>query len=386
MPIDSNLGLLSGLAEGLKQGLLTYQTMQNIRQQRQMTGAMHGLEQDENGNWVPNAATKTKLAAEAAKNTYDLNLYKTDSDETKKLGGVVGGLINTVRPGADTSFINGVSGRTLQDVGKDIPALMGGMVKQDVSSQGNELKQKLAEMGIEQKQRDLELKKYLGEKGIDSREDIANKRLEEMKDMFGKRMDMQNQRLELMNQRLQMAGNDKYSKEMHGPEDQLLAASKVMSLGKGIKAKDLVGTSQLKSDISAALAQMIANKPATVFGMQHQEFDSLWGRTQKILGFLSGETTGTITDAQLTQLMKDVQNLQKEYNLQREIKFNAFKANMPQGLVPGLEKRYETFGQGIMKAEEPSVQAHPQDTQALEWAKKNPNDPRASAILKANGM
>lgn len=30
--------------------------------------------------------------------------------------------------------------------------------------------------------------------------------------------------------------------------------------------------------------------------------------------------------------------------------------------------------------------AHPQDSQAVQWAKSNPNDPRAAAILKANGM
>jgi hypothetical protein len=30
--------------------------------------------------------------------------------------------------------------------------------------------------------------------------------------------------------------------------------------------------------------------------------------------------------------------------------------------------------------------AHPQDDEAIKWAKSNPRDPRAAAILKANGM
>lgn len=31
-------------------------------------------------------------------------------------------------------------------------------------------------------------------------------------------------------------------------------------------------------------------------------------------------------------------------------------------------------------------QAHPQDNEAVQWAKANPNDPRSAAILKANGL
>jgi hypothetical protein len=29
---------------------------------------------------------------------------------------------------------------------------------------------------------------------------------------------------------------------------------------------------------------------------------------------------------------------------------------------------------------------HPQDSAAVEWAKKNPNDPRAQKILQINGV
>jgi len=32
------------------------------------------------------------------------------------------------------------------------------------------------------------------------------------------------------------------------------------------------------------------------------------------------------------------------------------------------------------------TQAHPQDDEAIQWARQNPNDPRAAAILKANGL
>lgn len=42
-------------------------------------------------------------------------------------------------------------------------------------------------------------------------------------------------------------------------------------------------------------------------------------------------------------------------------------------------------GQQAPQAAPQSASAHPQDSAAMQWAKSNPNDPRASAILKANG-
>lgn len=40
---------------------------------------------------------------------------------------------------------------------------------------------------------------------------------------------------------------------------------------------------------------------------------------------------------------------------------------------------------GQYKAPTPQVAEHPQDDQAVQWAKQNPKDPRAAAILKLNG-
>jgi hypothetical protein len=61
-------------------------------------------------------------------------------------------------------------------------------------------------------------------------------------------------------------------------------------------------------------------------------------------------------------------------------------------LLQGIARQraaYETQGAGHikpMKAMESAPKAHPQDSQAVEWAKANPKDPRAAKILQANGM
>lgn len=59
----------------------------------------------------------------------------------------------------------------------------------------------------------------------------------------------------------------------------------------------------------------------------------------------------------------------------------------PEGLVqaqPGL-----VGSQGLVQGGAPQAPAaapHPQDNAALQWAKANPQDPRAAAIMKANGL
>jgi hypothetical protein len=142
-----------------------------------------------------------------------------------------------------------------------------------------------------------------------------------------------------------------YHTEMGNTEDQLLAANRVNALVQGITAGDLKGTSQLKSDLSGALASMLnQGKPATVYGMSHQEFDSAYGRAQKALGFLTGETNDTITQPQLEQLAKDVDALKNEYSIQHTAKFNAFNSGLPDGIKPKMLERYNTFRQGVLSA------------------------------------
>lgn len=46
---------------------------------------------------------------------------------------------------------------------------------------------------------------------------------------------------------------------------------------------------------------------------------------------------------------------------------------------------YQPQSQELLQAKPKPVQAHAQDSAAVQWAKANPNDPRSAAILKANG-
>lgn len=51
---------------------------------------------------------------------------------------------------------------------------------------------------------------------------------------------------------------------------------------------------------------------------------------------------------------------------------------------PRIQKTIDQYINSDSK--QPSINSHPQDQQAMDWAKANPNDPRSAAILKANGV
>lgn len=75
-----NFGLFEGIANGVNQGLLTYQNQKNIQHQRKMEGLMNGIQTDEQGN--PQGLMPWKQAqqqAETAKNNAMTAQYTPDS-------------------------------------------------------------------------------------------------------------------------------------------------------------------------------------------------------------------------------------------------------------------------------------------------------------------
>jgi hypothetical protein len=202
--------------------------------------------------------------------------------------------------------------------------------------------------------------------------------MERTADRGDARLGMAGEKLDLSKGNQQMAAGKQYSHEMGDSENQLLAANKATSILDKISSKDLQSTPQLRSDLAAALSSMMAGgKPATVYGMSHQDFDSLYGRAQKNYQFLTGDTGDSMTDAQLTQLKKDVHALQGEYQQQRKIRYDSMKQSIPENVRPSLDKRYETFTDGAA----PSSKMAPDDIEALNYVKQNPGDQHNAAIL-----
>lgn len=145
----------------------------------------------------------------------------------------------------------------------------------------------------------------------------------------------------------EMQANKQYSAEMGGTEKQLLNANKVLRLVDDIESGKLQSTPQLRSDLSAGLGSLInQGQPATVFSMSHQDFDSAYGRLQKVFQFASGTTGNSMTKAQLHQLKLDVTALQNEFALQHQAKWEALREGLPSQFSEKLNNRFEKFRKG----------------------------------------
>ena len=55
-----NYGLINTMANGIKEGMTTYMTMQNAKRQQQQLGLLTGMDQDESGNWQLNQMGQQK--------------------------------------------------------------------------------------------------------------------------------------------------------------------------------------------------------------------------------------------------------------------------------------------------------------------------------------
>lgn len=100
----------------------------------------------------------------------------------------------------------------------------------------------------------------------------------------------------------------------------------------------------------------------------------------------------TMTPAEIAQ-KKDVaqhlidQNRQSADAIRSELQQRApqLAPSMARHDPRGLNTVMDTLGSRIPAPEQPAMQPHPQDNEAVQWAKANPRDPRAAAILKAAG-
>ncbi len=180
--------------------------------------------------------------------------------------------------------------------------------------------------------------------------------------------DQRERRLQLQQQRMDVNSDFKaasqYGNEMGDTENQLLQGQKALGIINTLKTQNpndpnaIKSSKQLSGDLSASLASMLnQGKPATVFGMQQQEFDSAWGRIQHALQFTSGNTRNSITPDMLNQLGIDINAVKGEIGKQHQIKYDSLKSSLPPQYTGGIDQRFHTFRQGIGLEAPPQQQA-----------------------------
>lgn len=124
-----NYGLLSGLAEGVKQGLLTYQNTKNIQHNQQMEELMTGYQKDENGNLTPTPGKQLELQAKQTQNQGLIDASNPQSQYSSGMAQRRGVLAHAGNPNIPENAFEGTSDvqqKELENLSKpDISGYMG---------------------------------------------------------------------------------------------------------------------------------------------------------------------------------------------------------------------------------------------------------------------
>lgn len=335
--VDENMGLMSGLAQGVQGFLGAYnqtkqRNLENEWRKQQMALELKkaGYAPDESGNLMETPEHQTsREIEETSKRAPLMSQYQMEG--------------NKIAVGDDNQPI--LSPRAEQDrqlglMGKKAGFMEKGIDYGDQGGLGGVPTPRQYVTPEQQAKLDEADKKFKASNNLASqRMDISRQGLDI------RRANAENMR-ETRGERVQMTGNQQYAQNMKTTEAALLSANKAAALTEGIANGTLKSTKQLSSDLSANIASLISGgRPATVFGMSHQDFDSAYKRVQNAYAMISGQTPNTMTNAQLKQLSLDIRALQSEYGKQHEAAYKSFSANMPENLKPGLDSRYHTFRQ-----------------------------------------
>lgn len=220
--------------------------------------------------------------------------------------------------------------------------------------------------------------------------------------------------------RNQIAVNKEYKQELGPIEGTVQAANRVTGIIDKITSADpndpnsLKSTKLLRADLQNAVGSMFNNgKAATVHGTTVSDQSTYYGAAKDAWTKLSGSPTDTIPTALLQQMKLDAQGLKDEYSSAHNIAFQSFLEGTPDKFKDAVTKRAETFRSmsGMAKMDQTknyqgnaggvglpgmssaqagqapaAPSAHPQDNTALDWAKKNPTDPRSAKIFQLNGI
>lgn len=170
------------------------------------------------------------------------------------------------------------------------------------------------------------------------------------------------------NDRIQGQASSRYTQNLKTAEQGLIAAHRALDIVDKVDSGELQANKALRADLTGTLASLVGGgKPSTVYGQQHQEFDSAYQNVKDKLNYLQGDAKNTLPPAQLKQLRLDVKALQDLYGEQHRITYEGFRASEPDSVQPKLDQRYNTIREnyGLSKlgeskaAPKPTAQAAP---------------------------
>jgi hypothetical protein len=136
----------------------------------------------------------------------------------------------------------------------------------------------------------------------------------------------------------------------------------------------------------------ILQKPTVTYGELQRSTQNLnlakqetvFGNISGLLTKLTGQPSAVVPDAQRKVLLETATDIAKNARQRLSGAFDEIDKDHPEyANLPGWQAKKQKYAGGVSA---PVVAPHPHDNAAIDWAKQNPQDPRAAKILKLNGM
>lgn len=350
--MNADQGIANGLAEGLKQGLISYQNMKNIQHQNQMQELMTGVRQNpQTGQLEYTPEKQQQMQTQGLLAQRQADELDPNSDVSQRMGTLRGQIVHNASPKLGADIFSGYSAAD-QKEGE-------GLIKPEISGQYGMLKQQLSPLvAVKQGQLDV------------AKDNQSSQAVDKV---------VKDDQLKSHGQRIQ-------------------GATRILEQLGDAKTGKIVDTNQLLNDINTEYVNLLTGSNNAALGKQERtEYTTAAGNLAALVQKIKGSPESINSPEILNQLETQVRSLkgnyqknfkQREAVLKRTYSHNPDATNQQSQALQELEKQFGAADepQGLMLgARAQQTQAHPQDEAALAWARANPG-PKADAIFKANGV
>ena len=219
-------------------------------------------------------------------------------------------------------------------------------------------------------------------------ENMANRRVQMQNALMMKQMMMGNQQATKQNQMLgqtqQLLESARGNPAAQQAERDLYSADKAKSLINLYGDPDKLSP-QMVNTLVAEVAKISGGGAPTLEGMKALTPDTLSSQLAGVKQKLLNEPTPANAGAFVKQYGDYIDKLKDDAKKVISDKYGRIIESRKGQLSP---ENYGALQDQYLNrfAEKEAAAAHPQDSEAMAWAKANPSDPRAAAIMKANGM
>jgi len=361
-----NYGLISGLADGLHQGLLDYQVISNAKRNQKRDDFINGLQQDDQGNYQYTPQKQQAIDSMNQLNQYKMKSEMAEYDPNSEAAQGYRGLISQklgYQPPENTS---------LHDLKNYVQPI-------EVANKTDELKN----AAQERNQSRVAMEKDKLDKKTSDEQDKYYQTLRKDSETF--------------------RGNQAAQTAAQG----VLAGRRALDVLKQVKDPNDLNPQQI-ANFTAELSKIASGGTATEGAMNHMLPNGSGMTFASLIQKISNQPTAAKQGAMILQNKKYLEDMMDT----SQDSLDQHRAMISRGVwrklspeqqdeylqdYPGAAKYLRPAQQnssqpssGLLNAVAPPVQnqssAHPQDSAAVQWAKAHPDDARSKDILKLNGL